>query len=81
MARKSPSTNLPALRRAVDLFESQEGLAKALGVGQSLIAMWFFRSRVPAEYCPAIERATARKVRCEELRPDIDWAILREQVA
>jgi DNA-binding transcriptional regulator YdaS (Cro superfamily) len=33
--------------------------------------------KVPAEHCPAIERATDGAVRCEELRPDIDWAVLR----
>jgi len=26
---------------------------------------------------PAIERATKGAVRCEELRPDVDWAYLR----
>lgn len=29
----------------------------------------------PAEYCPAIERITG--VRCEDMRPDVDWAFLR----
>lgn len=31
----------------------------------------------PAEYCPAIERATGGQVLCEDLRPDVDWAVLR----
>lgn len=31
----------------------------------------------PAEYCPAIERATNGEVRCEDLRGDIDWSVLR----
>lgn len=34
---------------------------------------------VPAERCPAIERATNGQVRCEDLRPDVDWAVLRCQ--
>lgn len=34
---------------------------------------------VPAEHCPAIERATNGQVRCEDLRPDVDWAVLRCQ--
>jgi len=33
------------------------------------------RERVPAEFCPDIEALT--KVRCEELRPDVNWAVLR----
>jgi DNA-binding transcriptional regulator YdaS (Cro superfamily) len=39
---------------------------------------------VPAAHCPSIERATKGAVRCEDLRPDVDWAVLRnssEQVA
>ena len=37
-----------------------------------------YKRRVPAEVCPLIERATGGKVRCEELRPDVDWSVLRE---
>jgi DNA-binding transcriptional regulator YdaS (Cro superfamily) len=32
---------------------------------------------VPADRCPVIERETGGAVRCEELRPDVDWAYLR----
>ena len=32
---------------------------------------------IPAEHCPAIERATGGAVRCEELRPDVAWSVLR----
>ena len=41
-----------------------------------VVSNW--RSRgVPAEHCPSIERATEGAVRCEDLRPDVDWAYLR----
>ncbi len=33
--------------------------------------------RTPAERCPAIERATGGLVRCEDLRPDVEWSVLR----
>lgn len=36
-------------------------------------------TRVPAEYCPDIERITNGKVRCEHLRPDVNWGVLREE--
>lgn len=39
------------------------------------------KSRVPAEYCPLVEKHTAavgKPVRCEVLRPDIEWSVLRE---
>jgi DNA-binding transcriptional regulator YdaS (Cro superfamily) len=41
----------------------------------------WLRHRVPAQHCPAIERETRARgqpVLCEELRPDIDWSVLRQ---
>lgn len=53
-------------------------LAAAMGVSSVIVSQWKTGARaVPAERCPAIERATAGAVRCEELRPDVDWAYLR----
>ena len=53
-------------------------LAIAIGVNSVLISQWASGVRqVPAERCPSIERATNGAVTCEELRPDVDWAVLR----
>lgn len=53
-------------------------LAESIGVPAALVSQWKLGVRqVPAERCPAIERATAGAVRCEDLRPDVDWAYLR----
>lgn len=52
-------------------------MAAEIQVPGSLPSMWRKRGRVPAEHCPAIERATGGAVRCEDLRPDVDWAVLR----
>ena len=53
-------------------------LAKKLGVPTVLISQWANGVRqIPAERCPEIEKATLGIVRCEELRPDIDWSYLR----
>ena len=41
------------------------------------VCNWSLRGNVPAEHCPAIERATKGAVRCEDIRPDVDWAVLR----
>ncbi len=35
------------------------------------------RKSVRAERCIEIEKATGGIVRCEDLRPDVDWAYLR----
>lgn len=53
-------------------------LAAALKIPPESMSFWKRGSRpVPAEHCPAIERATGGAVRCEDLRPDIDWGVLR----
>lgn len=53
-------------------------LAKVMGIAPSLVSQWKNRTRpVPAERCPSIEKATRGCVRCEELRPDVDWSYLR----
>lgn len=52
-------------------------LARQLGLAPQVVNNWKRRGRVPADYCPAIERLTAGRIRCEELRPDVDWGCLR----
>ena len=59
--------------------DTQSSLAAKLGLKNSvLVNQWANGVRqVPAERCPAIERATDGVVRCEDLRPDVDWGVLR----
>jgi DNA-binding transcriptional regulator YdaS (Cro superfamily) len=82
-----------ALERAAKALGGQAAVASACGfTDRRNVFPWFSTNRrVPAERCPAIERATRAKasaendpalvVTCEELRPDIDWRVLREQAA
>jgi DNA-binding transcriptional regulator YdaS (Cro superfamily) len=75
-------TPTEALRGAVDHFGSAAGLATALEVSKQAISFWLSGARrIPADKCPAIERATLGRVRCEELRPDVPWDVLRQQAA
>lgn len=68
----------PPVDRAVEIVGTQVLLAAALGVSKSAVGQWKEEGRrVPAEHCPVIERLTAGAVRCEELRPDIEWHVLR----
>ncbi|NOL51805.1 transcriptional regulator [Pelistega suis] len=54
-------------------------IASIIKVRPEFISMWALgRRQVPAERCPDIEQATGRAVTCEEMRPDINWAILRQ---
>lgn len=76
----------PSVQATEESLALDEAIAKAGGVGAlaarinvaaSAPSMWKSRGRVPAEHCPAIERETG--VRCEQLRPDVEWGVLRTQ--
>ncbi len=67
-----------AIQKAVGIVGSQEKLANALGLKNYQNVQYWLRNGVPVKYCPAIERLTCGAVRCEDLRPDVDWAYLRE---
>lgn len=60
-------------------YGATNGLAKAINAHPVLVSQWKTGARqVPAERCPDIEAATGGKVRCEELRPDVNWSVLRK---
>jgi DNA-binding transcriptional regulator YdaS (Cro superfamily) len=50
-------------------------LAAALGVSSAAVSQWVAGVRqIPAERCPAIERATQGAVAVETLRADVQWS-------
>ena len=54
-------------------------LANALGISSSYLSQLSSGlAPVSPERCIEIEKATGGAVRCEELRPDVDWAYLRK---
>ncbi len=57
---------------------SKTKLAKTINAFSSDVSDWTHGyRRVPVERCPAIEAATDGLVRCEDLRPDVAWGVLR----
>lgn len=69
-----------ALQRATEIIGSATALAAHLEITKGAVSQWKDEGRkIPAEYCPTIERLTEGRVTCEELRPDVDWAYLRTQ--
>lgn len=67
-----------ALLRAIRLAGSMQAMAVALGITRGAVFQWKLPGRkVPANHCPAIEKLTGGEIRCEMLRPDVDWAYLR----
>lgn len=71
-------TSEEALSKAADIAGSMQALGEQLGVTKGAVGQWKLPGRqVPAEHCPAIERITGGVVRCEDLRPDVDWQVIR----
>lgn len=75
--------SLPALERACKAVAGSTRLAQLLTergrkVSKSSISRWK-REQVPAEACPDIEAITG--VKCEDLRADVNWAVLRNTPA
>jgi DNA-binding transcriptional regulator YdaS (Cro superfamily) len=62
-------------------------MASHFGVSDQTVSWWRKGERAgkavkfPADHCPECERLTNGAVRCEELRPDVAWDVLRMQAA
>jgi DNA-binding transcriptional regulator YdaS (Cro superfamily) len=80
-------TPVDALNRAISAVKTQSALAAGLTAaskargGEEVTAAriwnWVNRDKkAPAEFCPDIEDLTG--VRCEDLAPDVNWAVLRK---
>jgi DNA-binding transcriptional regulator YdaS (Cro superfamily) len=70
------------IQKVLALYDnSPTKVAAALGepVQRQHVEHWLRAGRVPAERCPLIERATNGRIRCEDLRPDVAWDVLRMQ--
>lgn len=67
------------LKKAIESFGGVTALSRELGISAQRLNNWVDR-QVPIERCPDIERATNGAVRCEELRPDVNWAYLRSPI-
>lgn len=71
-----------SISTAAELVGGVSALARLLGVTPSAVHQWLRGQRpVPAERCPAIERLTLRAVTCEQLRPDVEWSVLRQSTS
>lgn len=66
-----------AIKRAIELAGGAAKVAALFNISRISVYEWVHKCRIPAERCPAIERATDGQVRCEDMRPDVDWAYLR----
>lgn len=66
------------IEKAAAIAGSEKALGDWVGVTKAAVWQWKQKGRkTPIEHCPEIERRTAGAVRCEDLRPDFNWAALR----
>lgn len=78
MRKEDDPLGIEALDRAIEKVGGIGRLAANLGMSYQAIQFWRKKGRkyaTPAEYAPTIERLSG--VPCEELRPDVDWAVVR----
>lgn len=71
------------IEKAIEAAGSLTELATKLHATPQTVWNWKHRGEVPVERCPDIERVTrelGKPVLCEHLRPDVDWAVLRQPV-
>ncbi|PRP68593.1 hypothetical protein BUE93_21365 [Chromobacterium amazonense] len=54
-------------------------VADELRISYSAVTNWSVRKSIPAAYCPTLERLTNGAWRCEQMRPDVEWEVLRKQ--
>lgn len=73
-----PTTETP-LERAIRAAGGNTKMARDLGLNGPAVVYQWTKNRVPADKCPDIEARYG--VRCEELRPDVNWAVLRGTAA
>lgn len=68
-----------AINRACELVGGVGKLASLAGVAVPTASQWCTGKRqVPAERCIVIERESKGVIRCEDLRPDVEWGVLRQ---
>lgn len=57
---------------------SAASFARSVGVEPAAVSYWISGARNPSiEKCQRIEFVTDGAVRCEDMRPDLNWAYLR----
>jgi len=60
------------MQHVIDQLGGPAAVARMVGCKPPSVIEWRKRG-IPADRCPNIERASAGKVTCEQLRPDAAW--------
>lgn len=63
------------------LFGGSCKVARLLGVKSQAVSIWIRKNSIPLKRIPSLEKIAKEKglpIRAENMRPDIEWKILRE---
>lgn len=77
-AKPTPKDVVKAVIKHLDGPVKAAALLGVPGGRYQTVQQWTING-VPAEWCPVIERVTRRKFRCEDLRPDVEWEVVRNR--
>ena len=65
------------VKAAIEICGSQAVVAKACGISQPTVFKWLGGAKMDVAHVSSIVKATNGAVKPEDLRPDVDWAVIR----
>ncbi|MFQ1050808.1 transcriptional regulator [Avibacterium paragallinarum] len=69
------------VQQSISICGSQAKLANYIGVSQNAISLWLKNgSKMDVKYIPAIIQATNGAVKPKDLRPDVDWETIKQNL-
>ncbi|HDR1413179.1 helix-turn-helix domain-containing protein [Pasteurella multocida] len=66
-----------SINKAIALLGGQSALARACGVSQPTVNKWVNGGNMDVKHIVSIIKATDGRVTAEEIRPDVDWAVIK----
>ncbi len=66
------------ISNVINICGSQSAVARICGVSQSAVLKWLNGGKMDVKYIPHIINATQGEVTPEDLRPDVDWEVIRQ---
>lgn len=70
-------------RDIVQALGGPAAIGRHLGIRCQAVSLWIRKDRIPAERVPDLEHLAREQgvaLRAEQMRPDVRWSVLREQV-
>lgn len=69
------------VRTIISALGGPAAVARHCGVRSQAVSLWAIKGRIPADRVPDLEalaRSRGVAVRAEDMRPDLNWAVLRQ---